>query len=133
MINEKNINDIKKEPYKIYYRVCLIFLCVILPPLILVLGYRLYKIFITRQPAIYPDCDNIGLKIGKALLIASKIFLFLFMVILSIILFLASSGKYDSLNGIPAGIVLAPGFYLLLIAIPLIELSQISHRKLKQK
>ncbi|WP_372881421.1 hypothetical protein [Psychromonas sp.] len=118
------------EPFKIYYRVCLFLVFLPCLPLSLILVYRMYKIFIEKQPAIFPDCENVGIKIGKFLLLCSKLFLFLFVVVLIGTIILASTSSGGDLSGVPAGLALLLAIVSAFIAIIFIELSQINYRKL---
>ena len=121
----------EREPFKIYYRACLIFLVILMPALLLLLGIRLYKIFLKGQPAIYPDCQNLGISIGKFFLGSSAFFLVLFILAVVATFVLAYTSSSGAISGVPAGMVAIPGMISLLLAVPFLEFSQINHRKLK--
>ncbi|XKH00837.1 hypothetical protein LG325_12190 [Marinobacter nauticus] len=116
------------EPFRIYYRVCLIASCLLFFPLSLILlSYRVYRVFWQKEPAIYPDCNNWGLKIGKFFLVLSKILVCLYPVALVITMLMADGS--GSVSGVPAALILAMGLLLMPLVVGLIEISQINHRK----
>ena len=118
------------EPFKFYYRACLLLVLIFCMPLSLCLIYRIYKIFIGKQPAIYPDCENTGLKIGKVLLFCSKLFVILFAAVLIGTIFLFFTTSPGGLSGVPAAMAFSLIPLFLFPSIAFIELSQINHRRL---
>lgn len=97
-------------------------------PFSLPLLYRLYRVHIDKQPAIDPDCNNFGLKLGKAILWLSKLMLIASGAVYVGTLVYASAGS-GSASGVPGAIVLILAFLCMLAAVLFIELSQISYRR----
>lgn len=119
------------EPYRFYYRMCLIVAFLgVFPLSIVLLGPRMYKVFWVGEPAIYPECDNLLIKIGKAFLFITRLLIFLFPVALVVTMFVAETG---GASGIPAAMFLAAAFLLIPVAVVLVEVAQIRHRKLQKE
>ena len=115
-----------KEPFRIYYRVCLLAALFLAFPISLLLGLRIFNIFIKDQPAIHPKCNNAGIKIGCFLLTASKFFLSIVLLVLVGTVFLYFKGA--GMSGVPLGLSLIPLVIVFPLAIIFIELSQIKFR-----
>jgi len=119
------------EPYRFYYRMCLFVTFMVLVPLsVVLLGFRVYKVFWVGEPAIYPDCDNLLLKMGKGLLFLSKLLIFLYPVALVVTMLVMETG---GASGIPAAMFLVAAGLLIPVAVLLVEIAQIKHRKWKKE
>jgi len=131
--NPKGVFFMIKEPFKYYYRSCLLLVLVLCFPVSLLLLFRIYKIFIKNQPAIDPQCQSIAMKIGKNLLVVSQLFSVLSVIAIGGVVFILINNLVAVWGNVPiyvGGVLVAIFLMTIFPAILFIELSQISYRKM---
>lgn len=121
--------DVIKEPHKYYYRLCLLLILLTLPPVSLILLYPLYKIFVKKQPGIFPGKSDGMVTLGRVLLVLSQIGLIIAL-ILAIMTIYGTMVHLDGKGGTMLHVLLVggPAYLLIPVGLLIIELAQIKYR-----